>query len=229
MIIESFEKFNLLSESFRETAVKFAVLQKMFNDKDVELSNQPDDEFDIMMSTTKELLDENYIKFVGTPYSSSISKETLSSLRNNKKLVFFEDFKKLADSGEWESLLSFRSLNRWRRTPFEHEMEARTNMLFNSDFFSLTKKGEKFMKDSKTQKAAQSYFGAKELGLLEGVEKKIEIKSEKYWRAVLSHDPYALKVLDTIMRSQKGFASERQMQVLDRARRGDKTPYHTKN
>jgi len=56
-----------------------------------------------------------------------------------------------------------------------------------------------------------------------------EIKSETYWKKVVSHDQYALKVLDTVIKKQQGFASDRQMQILDRARRGDKTPYSTKN
>ena len=56
-----------------------------------------------------------------------------------------------------------------------------------------------------------------------------EIKSEDYWKKVVAHDAFALKVLDTIMKKQMGKASDRQMQILDRARRGDSSPYSTKN
>jgi hypothetical protein len=56
-----------------------------------------------------------------------------------------------------------------------------------------------------------------------------EIKSETYWRQVLKGNDFALKILDTVMKKQKGFASDRQMEVLDRVKRGDKSPYPTKN
>lgn len=61
------------------------------------------------------------------------------------------------------------------------------------------------------------------------------IKSEEYWRQVLAqvNSPktreYAGKILTTIMRRQGGYASDRQWEILDRARRGDTSPYHTKN
>ena len=56
-----------------------------------------------------------------------------------------------------------------------------------------------------------------------------EIKSETFWRQILKGDTFALKILDTIMKAQKGFASDRQMEVLNRAKTGNKAPYHTKN
>jgi hypothetical protein len=56
-----------------------------------------------------------------------------------------------------------------------------------------------------------------------------EIKSEKYWRQILGNDTYANKILDTIMKKQDGRASDRQMAILRRVERGDKTPYPTKN
>jgi hypothetical protein len=54
------------------------------------------------------------------------------------------------------------------------------------------------------------------------------IQSFEYWEKVLSSDKYALKVLDTI-RQNGGYASERQMAILRRAERGDKTPYSPRN
>ncbi len=62
-----------------------------------------------------------------------------------------------------------------------------------------------------------------------------EIKSEKYWRQILknvnnsSQREFATKVLDTIMTKQNGFASDRQMEILRRAEKGDNSPYNTKN
>lgn len=56
-----------------------------------------------------------------------------------------------------------------------------------------------------------------------------EIKSELYWKQILKGNDFVLKMLDTIMKKQKGFASDRQMEVLKRAQRGDRTPYHPKN
>jgi multimeric flavodoxin WrbA len=56
-----------------------------------------------------------------------------------------------------------------------------------------------------------------------------QIKSEKYWRQILTGNDFALKILDTVMKNQKGFASDRQMEVFRRVERGDKSPYPTKN
>lgn len=56
-----------------------------------------------------------------------------------------------------------------------------------------------------------------------------EIKSEKYWRAIVYGDKYLSDVLDTIMKKQGGRASDRQMGVLRRKERGDTSPYPTKN
>lgn len=56
-----------------------------------------------------------------------------------------------------------------------------------------------------------------------------EIKSEKFWRQALAGNEFALKVLDTVMKRQKGFASDRQMAIMRKVERGDTTPYHTKN
>lgn len=55
------------------------------------------------------------------------------------------------------------------------------------------------------------------------------IKSEPYWRKILSGNQFALSILDTIMARQNGYASDRQMQVLRRIERGDASPYHSKN
>jgi len=56
-----------------------------------------------------------------------------------------------------------------------------------------------------------------------------EIKSEKYWRQIVGNDKYANDVLDTIVKKQRGKASDRQMAILRRVERGDKSPYPTKN
>lgn len=42
-------------------------------------------------------------------------------------------------------------------------------------------------------------------------------------------DKFLNDVLDTIMKKQNGFASDRQMSVLRRKVSGDTTPYSTKN
>ena len=55
------------------------------------------------------------------------------------------------------------------------------------------------------------------------------IKSEPYWRKILSGNQFALSILDTIMNRQNGYASDRQMQVLRRVERGDTSPYNLKN
>ena len=56
-----------------------------------------------------------------------------------------------------------------------------------------------------------------------------EIKSEKYWRHIIGNDQFVNSILDTIMFKQRGFASDRQMQILRKLERGDTTPYHPKN
>ena len=56
-----------------------------------------------------------------------------------------------------------------------------------------------------------------------------EIKSEKFWKQILVGNDFALKILDTVMKRQKRFASDRQMEVLRRVEKGDKSPYNTKN
>ena len=61
------------------------------------------------------------------------------------------------------------------------------------------------------------------------VNENTQIKSEKYWKQILSGNDYALKILDTVMKKQKGFASDRQMEVMRRVEKGDKTPYSPKN
>jgi hypothetical protein len=68
-----------------------------------------------------------------------------------------------------------------------------------------------------------------EENLSESVDKPYEIKSEKFWRGILFGNKKALEILDTVMKRQGGFASHAQMEVLNRAKRGDKSPYHTKN
>jgi multimeric flavodoxin WrbA len=80
----------------------------------------------------------------------------------------------------------------------------------------------------KVKESMRRFFGFNEF-LNEAEKFPHEIKSETFWKQVLKGNDYALKVLDTVMKKQKGFASDRQMEVLDRVRRGDKSPYPTKN
>lgn len=70
---------------------------------------------------------------------------------------------------------------------------------------------------------------AREVYITESAQFTHEIKSEAYWKKILAGNDYAIKVLDTIMKKQKGFASDRQMAILRKVESGDKTPYHTKN
>jgi multimeric flavodoxin WrbA len=56
-----------------------------------------------------------------------------------------------------------------------------------------------------------------------------KIQSEVYWRRALANSQYCLDVLDTVMKKQRGYASDRQMAVMRREERGDTTPYSTKN
>ena len=55
-----------------------------------------------------------------------------------------------------------------------------------------------------------------------------EIVSETYWRQILKGNEFALKILDRCMK-QGGRASDRQWEVLQRAKRGDRSPYHPRN
>jgi len=56
-----------------------------------------------------------------------------------------------------------------------------------------------------------------------------EIKSVEYWLQILVDSPYALRILDTIINKQSGFASDNQMNILRKVERGDKRPYNSKN
>jgi hypothetical protein len=62
-----------------------------------------------------------------------------------------------------------------------------------------------------------------------------EIRSESYWRKIIASIPqpkqreYMTRIFDGIMRKQRGFASDRQMQLLKRAERGDASNWHPKN
>lgn len=56
-----------------------------------------------------------------------------------------------------------------------------------------------------------------------------DIGSESNWQKILMGNEYALKVLATCFAKQDGKASDRQWEILQRARRGDRTPYNSKN
>lgn len=61
-------------------------------------------------------------------------------------------------------------------------------------------------------------------------EAKNFIKSEAFWRERIDKGSYAEKILNAIFkRKKKGYATDREMQVLNKALAGDKTPYHPKN
>lgn len=49
-----------------------------------------------------------------------------------------------------------------------------------------------------------------------------EIKSEAYWKKILFDNPYALKILDTVITKQNAKASDKQMNVFRRVERGEK-------
>lgn len=49
------------------------------------------------------------------------------------------------------------------------------------------------------------------------------------WKIYVQGNPYAQAVLNTVLTKQGGMASDRQWEILQRAKRGDKTPYHPKN
>jgi len=62
-----------------------------------------------------------------------------------------------------------------------------------------------------------------------------QISSEQYWKKIIDSLPnfsqrqFAHKILDTIVKKQGGKASDRQMEILRRAQRGDSSPYPTRN
>lgn len=89
-------------------------------------------------------------------------------------------------------------------------------------FFDIILKGAKKIKES------MKFLGFSEF-LNENSNFPHQIKSEDYWRKVLQGNKYALDVLDTIMKRQQGRASDRQMNILRKGEKGDRTPYSTKN
>lgn len=54
-------------------------------------------------------------------------------------------------------------------------------------------------------------------------------KTENYWRNIVGNDFYLSGVLDSVFKRQRGYATERQYQVLVRKERGETIPYHSKN
>lgn len=56
-----------------------------------------------------------------------------------------------------------------------------------------------------------------------------KINSQSYWEKVLAGNEYALKVLKTVMEKQGGFASDRQMEIFNKVKNGDKSSYSSKN
>lgn len=58
---------------------------------------------------------------------------------------------------------------------------------------------------------------------------KHEVTLPNNWKKYVQGNPYAQAVLNTVLNSQGGWASDRQWEILQRAKRGDKSPYHPKN
>ena len=54
-------------------------------------------------------------------------------------------------------------------------------------------------------------------------------KSEAYWRNIVGGDAYLNGVVDSIFKRQRGFATDRQLQILPRKETGNTTTYHSKN
>jgi hypothetical protein len=54
-------------------------------------------------------------------------------------------------------------------------------------------------------------------------------KTENYWRNIIGNDFYLSGVLDSIFKKQRGYATERQYQILVRKERGETIPFHSKN
>ena len=62
-----------------------------------------------------------------------------------------------------------------------------------------------------------------------GGKLKHEVTLPNNWKIYLQGNPYAQAVLNTVLTKQGGMASDRQWEILQRAKRGDKGPYHPKN
>jgi hypothetical protein len=58
---------------------------------------------------------------------------------------------------------------------------------------------------------------------------KHQITQPNNWKIYVQNNPYAKAVLNTVLNNQGGWASDRQWEILQRAKRGDKSPYHPKN
>lgn len=56
-----------------------------------------------------------------------------------------------------------------------------------------------------------------------------KVHPESYWRKVTEHSKFATAVLDTVLKKQNGFASDKQMNILRRAASGEKEKYSVRN
>lgn len=123
--------------------------------------------------------------------------------------------------------LSIKKLAKWLVRTRKGDMRKITGSLNQQINFNRKKDPAYAEKMEKTRAAVKKLLKIEE-HLSESVDKPYEIKSEKFWRTILAGNKKALEILDTIMKRQGGFASHRQMEVLNRVKRGDKSPYPTK-
>jgi hypothetical protein len=175
-------------------------------------------EFEDLFQGSLRAIERGLVKFTGAFFRfQDTSQELKNSLQNNVKLINVNDYKKVAKTELWRAVVERG-----------YDFKARKEQLFDKRIFKLTPQGKEFMKSETVANGIEKFKQARDLGLTESA-RPFEIKSEKYWRTILAGNEYALKVLDTVIKRQGSFATARQMEVLNRARRGDKSPYHTKN
>jgi 8-oxo-dGTP pyrophosphatase MutT (NUDIX family) len=153
-------------------------------------------------------------------------KEIQDALQVNEKLEFHHSDAPDA-KGRFRDL-SIKKLAKWLVRTRKGDMRKITGSLNQQVNFNKKKDPAYAEKMEKTRTEVKKILKIEE-NLSESVDKPYEIKSEKFWRGILFGNKKALEILDTVMKRQGGFASHAQMEVLNRAKRGDKSPYHTKN
>jgi hypothetical protein len=129
--------------------------------------------------------------------------------------------------------LSIEKLAKWLVRTRKGDMKKITGSLNQQINFNKKKDPAYAEKMEKTRAKVKKLLKIEESfadsATSESVDKPHEIKSEKFWRSMLAGNKKALDILDTVMKKQGGFASHAQMEVMNRVKRGDKSPYHTKN
>lgn len=208
------KKLLKMDESFATNSLMLDLLRKVFEKKEIEM------DFETMYKLTLTALDRNLIKLSGAPllFYGMQNGEGIDDLQNNTKLINVSDFKKVCNSFLWRAVVKDG-----------YKPKATREDIFSDEIFKLTPTGKNFLKDPENIERHSKYQDAKSLGLIESVDKPYEIKSESFWKSILAGNKKALEILEIVMKKQGGFASHRQIEVLNRAKRGDKSPYHTKN